>query len=74
VLANVLSLSALNSRLNINFTVKIEAQPRKRVKKGKEVRLQYHICTRLLVYPIPREASVRHVLLIQAPRNSLLIK
>jgi hypothetical protein len=34
----------------------------------------YHVSTRLLVNPIPLEPRVRHVLLIQTPRDALIIE
>lgn len=41
-------------------------------KRGSEV--NYHISTRLLINPISLKAGVRHILLIQTPRDALIIK
>ena len=34
----------------------------------------YHVSTRLLVNPIPLKPRVRHILLIQPPRDALIIE
>jgi len=44
----------------------------KREMRGREE--SYHVSTRILVNPIPLEPRVRHVLLIQTPRNALIIE